>query len=64
MKERPVSPMREAPLNGVVFDAKKQKDLRHNKNLHGEGTYLQGLTGFYHTRYYRYGRHQPNNRHK
>lgn len=46
-------------ISGVLFDAKREKDMRHNKNLHGEGKYLDGLTGFYHKKYYRKGIHQP-----
>lgn len=45
---------------GVIFDAKKEKDLRHNKNLHGNGPLVEGLTGFYHQRYCHHGVHQPN----
>lgn len=48
--------------NGVIYDAKKEKDMRHNKNLHGEGRFVDGLTGYYHNKYYRNGRHEPNKR--
>lgn len=47
---------------GEVFSPSKiLKDMRHNKNLHGEGK-VRGLTGFYHRRYYRDGHHEPNKR--
>lgn len=59
MNERISEQPLESPLQEVVlFD--RHNVVNHNKNLHGEGRYVQGLTGFYHHKFYLRGVHQPN----
>lgn len=57
MKEQlriPSSEVLDPPVEHIVFDAmtlKREKDMRHNRNLHG-GPGFDGHTGFYHGTYY------------
>lgn len=59
MKDR--EPQRQEATAEPAVSRRRINQVNHNKNLHGaEGVW--GLTGFYHTRYYLRGVHQPKRR--